>query len=193
MRKLAVLVLIVLASVAIPRASQAQGITVTPTIGFYVPGDDFDALREGTDSVFIKKEGAFAMGFNVDLGFLRGSLAYATSATIKPTRITGEIGDAKVLAAAADFVLRPLPRLVVQPYALLGGGLRRESYSYDDDGFNAFPKTDSDFAVHLGLGADVNLGRVGISAEITDFISQDANDDWKRHDGFGFVGLKLRI
>jgi len=193
MRKFAALVLIAVASAAVPRLSHAQGITVTPTIGFYVPGDDFDALRQGTDSVFIKKEGAFALGFNVDIGFLRGSLAYATSASIRPTRISGEIGDAKVLAAAADFVFRPLPRLIVQPYGLLGGGVRRENYSYDDDGFDAFPKSDSDFAVHLGVGADVNLGRIGISAEITDFISQDANDDWKRHDGFGFVGLKLRI
>jgi hypothetical protein len=61
MRKLAVLVLIVVASVAIPRASHAQGITVTPTIGFYVPGDDFDALRQGTDSVWVFCAAAWLM------------------------------------------------------------------------------------------------------------------------------------
>jgi hypothetical protein len=71
--------------------------------------------------------------------------------------------------------------------------LRRTDYSFDNDEFDAFPKDDSDFAAHVGVGADLMLGPVGISAEITDFISKDENDDWKRHDAFGFVGLKLKL
>ena len=193
MRKFVVLAIVALAAAAVPSASQAQGITVTPQLGFFVPGNDVDELRSGADSVFIKKEGDLALGLNVNFGFLRGTIAYATSATLKPTRVSGEIGEAKVLTVAADAVLRPLPRVLVQPYFLLGGGLRREDYSYDDDGFDAFPDADSDFALHAGIGADLNLGPVGISAEFTDFLSQDASDDWKRHDAFGFVGVKLRL
>ncbi|MGQ0562233.1 MAG: hypothetical protein ACT443_10200, partial [Gemmatimonadota bacterium] len=58
---------------------------------------------------------------------------------------------------------------------------------------DAFPENESDFALHAGIGADIMLGPLGVSAEITDFISKDEDDDWGRHDAFGFVGLKLRL
>lgn len=194
MRRLVLFGIAALGLAALPQTSNAQGITVTPQIGFYVPGDDFDSLEQEGQQVRVKKEGSLALGLNIDLGFLRGSLAYASAATITTSgTTTGEIGDGKVLAVAADLVLRPLPRIIVQPYLLLGGGLRRTDYSYDEEGFDAFPEEDSDFAGHVGVGADMNLGPVGVSAEITDFISKDENDDWKRHDAFGFVGVKLRL
>lgn len=183
-----------LALAVLPARAQAQGVSITPQIGIYIPGDDLDALEAGADQVRVDKEGALAFGLILDLGLLRGSLAYASGATINSSAGTeGEIGDGQLIAAAADLVLRPIPRVLVQPYLLLGAGLRRADYSYDTDEFDAFPDADSDFAVHAGVGADLMLGNVGISAEITDFISKDENDDWKRHDAFGFVGLKLRL
>ena len=192
MRRLALFGIAALGIAALPPASNAQGISITPQIGVYIPGDSFDSLEQEGQVVQVKKEGSLALGLNIDLGFLRGSLAYASAATISESGTSGEIGDGKVLAVAADLVLRPLPRILVQPYLLVGAGLRRADYSYDEQGFDAF-KDDSDFAAHLGVGADLMLGPVGVSAEITDFISKDENDDWKRHDAFGFVGLKLRL
>ena len=186
--------LIVVIGALAPRAAAAQRITITPQAGVYVPGDDLDKLRAGADSVLVRKEGAFALGFNIDLGMFRGSLAYASNATLRRSGVSGDVGDGNVLAVAGDVVLRPLPRVLVQPYVLLGAGVRREDYSFDDDGLtNAFPESDSDFALHLGLGADLNLGPLGLSVELTDFISKNEDDDWKRHDGFGFVGMKLRL
>jgi hypothetical protein len=196
MKKLALFGMVALGAMVVPQASNAQGISITPQVGVYVPGDDFESLRAGADSVRVNNEGAFALGLNVELGFLRGTLAYASGATLNRTGVTGntEVGEGKLLAAALDFVLRPLPRLiVVQPYLIAGGGLRRADYSYDTDGLDAFPENDSDFAVHAGIGADVVLGPVGVSAEITDFISKNNEDEWKRHDGFGFLGVKLRL
>jgi hypothetical protein len=195
MRRVVLLAIAALGIAALPHESHAQGISITPQIGVYIPGDDLDSIEEGAQQVRVDKEGSLALGLNLDFGFLRGSLAYASAATISTTGTSGteEIGDGKVLAVAADLVLRPLPRIIVQPYLLLGGGLRRADYSYDDEGFDAFPEKDSDFAAHVGVGADLNIGPVGVSAEITDFISKDENDDWKRHDAFGFVGLKLKL
>ena len=196
MKKLALFGIALLGAVAVPQVSNAQGITITPQIGVYVPGDDFESLRAGADSVRVNNEGSLALGLNVELGFLRGTLAYASAATLSRRGVTGEteVGEGKLLAAAVDFVWRPLPRLiVVQPYLLVGGGLRRADYSYDTDGLDAFPENASDFAVHAGIGADFVLGPVGVSAEITDFISKNEEDDWSRHDGFGFVGVKLRL
>jgi hypothetical protein len=196
-KKLALFGIAVLGAVAVPQVSNAQGIAITPQIGVYVPGDDFESLRAGADSVRVNNEGSLALGLNVELGFLRGSVAYASAATLSRSGVTGEteVGEGKLLAAALDFVWRPLPRLiVVQPYLLAGGGLRRADYSYETDGLtDAFPENASDFAIHAGIGADVVLGPLGVSAEITDFISKNDEDEWKRHDGFGFVGVKLRL
>jgi len=196
MKRRVLLAVGVLALAALPGVSHAQGISITPQIGFYVPGNDLDSLRAGAQSVRVNREGNLALGLNIDIGFLRGSLAYASSAKLNDQTSTNtKIGDAKVLAVAGDVVLRPIPRLIiVQPYLLLGAGLRRTNYSYESSGIsNAFPKDDSDFALHGGVGADIMLGPIGVSAEITDFVSKNTEDKWKQHDAFGFVGLKLKI
>ena len=199
MRKFLVSGLVLAALAVAPQTSHAQGISITPQIGVYVPANSLDSLRSAGQTVRVKREGDLALGFNVDLGFLRGSLAYASNAKLNqqtsPASAEQQVGSGKLLAVAADLVLRPIPRIiVVQPYLLVGGGLRRANYSYDTSGISdAFPKDQSEFAFHAGVGADLMLGPVGVSAEITDFISKDAADKYKQHDGFGFVGLKLKI
>ena len=182
--------------VAAPTASQAQGISVTPQIGVYVPANSVSGLRSAADSISVKREGTLALGLNIDLGFLRGSVAYASAAKLNKSGVSGQsqIGDGKLLTAAADLVLRPIPRILVQPYLLAGAGLRNANYSYDAQGVtNAFPKSQSNFAWHAGVGADVMLGPIGVSAEISDFISKNSANEWKQHDAFGLAGLKLKV
>lgn len=186
------------AALLVPAASHAQGISVTPSVGLYIPASDLYQLRDNTEQIFsVDKEGTFALGLNVELGMLRGTIAYASGAQLNEGGVQNNdaIGEGKLLAVAGDLVLRPIPRLIiVQPYLIAGAGLRREDYSYDDDGVsNALPKDKSDFALHAGIGADVMLGRIGIVAEFTDFITQDETDKWDQHDAFAFVGLKLRL
>ncbi|MGQ0815676.1 MAG: hypothetical protein ACT4O1_14670 [Gemmatimonadota bacterium] len=195
MRKLLWFEFFAFGAILLPKAATAQGIAITPQIGVYVPGDDFESLRAGADSVSVRKEGTLALGFNVDVGFLRGTVAYASAAKLNRGGAQGEVGEGKLLAVAGAVVLRPIPRLLIlQPYLLAGAGLRRADYDFDDDGLaNAFPENDSDFALHAGIGADVMIGSIGVTAEITDFISKDDEDKWGRHDGFGFVGVKLRL
>jgi hypothetical protein len=186
------------AALFIPAVTHAQGISVTPTIGVYVPASDVYQLRDNTEQIFtVDKEGTFALGLNVELGMLRGTIAYASGAQLNQDGVQNDaaIGEGKLLAVAGDVVLRPIPRLlIVQPYLIAGAGLRREDYSYDNDGVgNALPKDKSDFALHAGIGADVMLGRIGLVAEFTDFITKDEADDWGQHDAFATVGLKLRV
>lgn len=182
-------------ALAVPATSQAQGFT--PQIGVYVPGSDLKSVRSGFSDVEAKSEGTLALGFNVEFGFLRASVAYASNAKLTDKGVTGEteVGEGKLLAVAGDIVFRPVPRLViVQPYLLVGGGLRRSDYSWTDDGFeNAFPDSESKFALHAGIGADIKLGPVGLTAEFTDFISKDLDDKFGRHDAFAMVGLKLGL
>ena len=190
-------VMLVIAAALLPGAAQAQGVSVTPSVGVYIPASDLYSLRDEAQDFSVEKEGTFALGLNVELGSFRGTVAYASGAQINQRGVQNRdnIGEGKLLAVAGDVVLRPIPRLIiVQPYLVAGAGLRREDYSYEDDGVaDALPSEQSDFALHAGIGADIILGRIGIVAEITDFITKDEDDKWNQHDAFGFVGLKLRL
>ena len=190
---------LVLAAAAMlaPVAAQAQGISLTPSVGMYIPASDLYQLRDDATQATIDKEGTFALGMNIDFGMLRGTIAYASGAQINQRGVTNQenIGDGKLLAVAGDLVLRPIPRLlIVQPYVIAGAGFRQENYSYNDRGISgAMPADQRDFALHAGLGADISLGRFAVVAEFSDFITKDEEDKWKQHDGFGFVGLKVRV
>src|SRR5919109_1153908 len=75
-----------------------------------------------------------------------------------------------------------------------GSGIKRQDYSYDDEQFeNVFPAEKTDFTVHFGLGADLWLGGIGIMAEVTDFLSRNADDSLGQHDAFVLVGLRYRL
>ena len=180
----------------VPGAASAQGIKVTPSVGVYIPASDLYQLRDQSQQLTVDKEGTLAFGVNVELGMLRGTVAYASGAQLNERGVQNQddIGEGKLLAVAADLVLRPIPRLIlVQPYVIAGAGLRREDYDYNSGVAGAFPSDQSDFALHAGLGLDVSLGGLGLTAEISDFVTQDEDDKWAQHDAFAFVGLKLRV
>ena len=190
----AVLTMGLVAGALLPGAASAQGITVSPMVGGYVPAGSFRDLRQQSNETW-ERGGTLGLGLNIEMGFLRGTLAYASGANISRDGLTGEnqIGDGSVLVGAVDLVMRPLPRLIaVQPYILGGAGYKKESYSFDAQGIEQIDD-DNDFVLHAGVGVDVSLGRLGLVAEFTDFIGRNNNNSWKVHDGFGMVGLKLKL
>ena len=176
-------------------SAQAQGLTITPSAGAYIPASDLKDLRSQAEERRLEREGTFGLGLSVEAGWLRGSLAYASGATISGDGVDGDVGDGSVLAVAADIVVRPLPRILVQPYLLGGIGLKRLDYSWDDDGLgsNPLPEDDRDVALHVGIGADLMFGGIGVMAEITDYITRKDEGGFGQHDAFAFVGLKFRL
>lgn len=185
--------MVLAAGLAAPAA--AQGIAVMPQMGVYLPASDFYELRDEADQVRLEKEGTLGLGLALELAWFRASVAYATGARLNERGVSGrqDIGDGSVLAAAADVVVRPLPRFLVQPYLLGGVAIKDASYEADDDQDDPFPRADTEVGAHVGIGFDLMLGRFGIVAEITDFITRDPADDWKVHDAFAMVGIKLRL
>jgi hypothetical protein len=179
---------------ALPAAAQ---IYITPSVGVFLPASDLEDLEGQAEQTRFDRSGTLGLGLNLELGWLRGSVAYATGATISDEGVTGEdeIGDGSVLAVAADLIVRPLPRLLVQPYLLGGVGLKRQDFSYEDEGLgsNPLPSDKTDFALHAGIGADVMLGRIGIMAEITDYITRNEDSTFGQHDAFAMVGLRVRL
>jgi hypothetical protein len=180
---------------ALPAAQASGQIYITPAAGVFIPASDLEDLEGQAEATRLSRSGTLGLGVNLELGWLRGSVAYATGATISDEGVTGDddIGDGSVLAVAADLILRPLPRLLVQPYLLAGVGLKRQDYSYDGVGTNPLPDELTDFALHAGLGADVMLGRFGVMAEITDYITRNDDSTFGQHDAFAMVGLRVRL
>lgn len=184
----------VTAALMVPGLASAQGLHITPSVGVFIPASDVDGVRDGVDDTRLAREGTLGLGLNIDSGWLRGSIAYASGATISEDGTDGDIGDGSVLAVAADIVVRPLPRMVVQPYLLGGVGFKRQNFSYDDEGLgNPLPEDQRDLTLHFGVGADLMFGGIGIMAEITDFLSQDTADEWNQHDAFAMIGIRLRL
>jgi len=165
-------------------------------VGVFIPATDLEDLEGQAEQTRFDRSGTLGLGLNVELGWLRGSVAYATGATISDEGVSGgDVGDGSVLAVAADLIVRPLPRVLVQPYLLGGVGLKRQDFSFDDEGIseNPLPSDKTDFALHAGVGADVMLGRIGIMAEITDYITSNEDSTFGQHDAFALVGLRVRL
>jgi hypothetical protein len=175
----------------------AQGIHLTPRIGAYIPASSAAELRDNAETVRIEREGTLSLGLNLDMGLLRGSIDYASGARISEAGATDRdrVGDGSLLAAAAAVVIRPLPRLLVQPYALAGAGLKWQDYSYDRSGVSVgvLKEERSDFAFHLGIGADLMFGRLGVVAELTDYITRSDTGGLGQHDAFASVGIRIGL
>lgn len=177
--------LLVAAIAASPSFARAQ---LSIVAGGYVPGSSVHQITTGAQTIAEQRQGTLSLGANLELGMFRVSSAYATGTTIQDAN-RQDIGKGNVLGLAGDLVIRPLPRILVQPYLLAGVG--KTFYKYDQSATFTDNSTQSRFALHGGLGADVKLGGLGVMAELTDFVSRDAADKWNVHDAFFMVGLKL--
>ena len=188
MKQLRALLSTTIALAALAGSARAQ-VTITPMIGGYVPASDMHQVTGTAQDLAKTRDGTLSLGANVDFGMLRGTVMYASGTTIKNAN-EADIGKGSVLAMAADVVVRPLPRLLVQPYVLGGGG--QKFYRYDQT--TTFTQANnSDFAFHYGLGADMMMGKLGVAAELTDFLSKGVEDKWNVHDAFLMVGFKFRL
>jgi hypothetical protein len=175
--------------VAAVSTAHAQ-VAITPLIGGYVPASDVNQISGSASNIAKTRDGTLSLGADLDFGLLRGSVAYASGTTIKNAS-RQDIGKGSVLATTADLVIRPLPRILVQPYIVAGAG--EKFFKYDESPTLLSGGNKQSFALHGGLGADVMLGSVGVVAELTDFVSRGVDDKWNVHDAFLMVGLKLRL
>jgi hypothetical protein len=176
-----------LTALALPVHAQ---VALSPLVGGYIPASDVNQVTGSAENIAKTREGTLALGANLDLGGLRVSAAYATGTTLKNAN-KQDIGKGDVAAASADLVIRPLPRILVQPYIVAGAGFK--FYKYDETANLSTKNNDRDFTLHGGIGADVMLGSIGVVAELTDFVSKGADNKFNVHDAFLMVGLKFRL
>jgi hypothetical protein len=100
----------------------------------------------------------------------------------------------KLLFLTGDLVLRPIPRFLVQPYALGGVGARRlsvEAFGGTAGEVNVDPSWDP--SVQVGIGADLRVGNVTLGMEVVDYLSGFGSDGGLRHDAFVFAAVGIPV
>jgi hypothetical protein len=177
------------ALVALAPVARAQ-INVTPLVGGYVPADDWTQLKTNAETYAQTRQGRRSLGLNLEVGSFRGSVAYASNTAIKdPTR--QDVGRGSVYGVAGDVVMRPLMRMILQPYLVLGAGAK--FYSVDE---TYSPTTEIEtrrFVGHFGAGIDLMVGPVGVAAEITNFLNKGKGLNWNGHDAFAMAGVRVQL
>ena len=175
--------------IGVASISESQ-VTITPMAGGYIAASDIHEVTSGAQTLARSRDGTLSLGANIDFGMLRGTLAYASGTTIKNAS-SQELGKGSMFATTADVVVRPLPRILVQPYLIAGAG--EKFYRYDESASVFTGGNTKAFGLHGGLGADAMFGKIGVAGELTDFVSKGADDKWNVHDAFLMVGLKFRL
>lgn len=101
----------------------------------------------------------------------------------------------KLLLLTGDLVLRPIPRFLVQPYAIGGAGARRLSIRGLEgtaSGFDTEPRWDP--TVQVGVGVDLRVGDVTIGLEIVDYLTGFGGaGNGLQHDAFAFLALGIPL
>lgn len=194
-----------LALAVLPPGGTAQ-IRLIPQIGVYSAVQDPGRIRGASGLYDIGRyESTFAYGGALEfagtssLAFRLGGL-YASEAETAITAVSGagcETGcpaGVDLLSVHGALVVRPLRDvLFVEPYALIGGGLKRFDFDPNDfgDGVGQIFSDESEWAGLLGIGAGVDLGGWALMLEVTDhfhwtdFGVPDA--DSQRMDDFFFT------
>lgn len=177
---------------ATPAAAQIPGVNVViaPRIGVYSPLGDL--METSTSELKIKSGLGLGVSVELDLPLspinVRANLDAALGRGIEEDGV--KIGDVDVINLTGDLVLRPIPRVVAQPYLLAGAGIKRYS-----SGFGAGGNSTSDFTGHVGVGIDAKLGPLGLLAEVSDYISSfKPNGDSKlQNDVFIMAGIRIGL
>jgi hypothetical protein len=91
-----------------------------------------------------------------------------------------------------DVVVRPIPRIGVQPYVIGGLGARRLSFRDHGEALEAPQWTT---AAQIGVGLDLRLGNMTLGVEVVDYLTglTGESDDGLRHDAFAFLTLGVPL
>lgn len=196
---LTVVVGVAVAGLGIAPPAEAQ-MAVTAKAGGYLPVSDAYTIPSAVEDFAVTRDAEMAVGGAIEWdwalpGALRAGGEYVTGTRVSLEGVSADaVVDGSLLMLSADLVLRPLPRMVVQPYVMGGIGYKRESFRLEDGAGAALPESYGDYLVHAGLGADMQLGGIAVFAEVSDYFDRQQLDDRDaafRHDVFASVGVRL--
>ena len=193
------------ALLATPAAAQMR---LIPQVGLYQQFSELPSVRQGADE--IKKEASLAFGAALELGqpdkvSFRVNVLHATESDVPVSDVGCQSDEdcarSTVSSATATLALRPLPNIIIiQPYFLAGGGVKRYDFTKDDlqnEGLGSVLSDQNQLTGHLGLGAELNLGLLRLTGEVSDLLSRyddgqnTSESDKLQNDVFVTVGLVI--
>lgn len=182
----AALAWMVVAALAPEAAAAQSSVRLLPQVGGYAPLSELGEIRE--DGVTVLEAGrrasSLAWGLGLEFGparegtSLRLHAAYGTDSRIPVGgfECQGCSARSTLLAASAAAVLRPIPRLVfLQPYVLVGAGVKRYDFSVSDmegERWRDLFRDQSRASAQAGLGAEVSLLGLRTQWELNAYISR---------------------
>ncbi len=187
------------AAVGLGVEGAAAQFRVVPQIGMYAPATELPSVGDADD--FGRREASLAYGAAIEFGpGFRVSVLHGSDGEIPLDAEFGctECARSTVTSATATLVIRPLPELgFLQPYLVLGGGVKRYDFTRDDlvdENVRAVLSDANDVTGHLGLGVEFDLGPAGILVELQDLVSNfeaEGSESSFQHDLFFTVGVAL--
>lgn len=166
-------------------AAAQSSFRLLPSVGLYVPVSDIGQIQhanvEGVVE-FGRAQSTLAFGLAGEFGSDEGAsarlnLGYATASDIPIGGVGCETCSARntLLLATLTIVLRPIPEVIgIQPYALLGGGIKRYNFdlkNFQEDGLGGALADQTQGAAQLGVGTDVNLLGLGLFTEVNAYFN----------------------
>lgn len=207
MRTLRLTAVAAVAAALVPAAAEAQLVKITPKVGGYFRSGSAAEIVDRADRQFERREvSSLAFGANLEVDVpgsplnVRGDLALATnsSATLRDVT-TGAVTDSlesSLVAASGSLVLRPLSFLpLLDPYLLGGAGFTSANFDVTEvEGASDLElPSDRSFALHAGVGTDLELGGLRLQAEATDYVTGIDTDGDLNHDVFITAGLGVPL
>jgi hypothetical protein len=194
---------LLLVSLGLPGHGAAQ-LRLIPQAGLFAPVSDLGRVstQDGAREVG-ERESSFAYGLALEVGGartlgVRVSGMYGSDAEV-PVGGIGCSGDAcdlrsTVLTLTGSLVFRPFPSLlVIRPYVMGGGGLKRYDFDFSRSPFLENVMDDErELSGHLGIGVEWDIGVLGGTVELSDYMSPSPLDDGEtQHDFFLTLGVIL--
>jgi hypothetical protein len=190
--------------VASTQPSDEVTLTLMPKAGAFLSGvSSFGDVSGEAGSALGGEQSVLSWGGSVAFGSRNGTV----NARLTGLRTTGSLvstsdgvesaEDAvpnKLLLLTGDLILRPIPRFLVQPYAIGGAGTRRLSATAFAETSGEERTTSSwDPTVQVGGGVDLRLGNVTLGLEVVDYLTGITGEGGLKHDAFVFVTLGVPI
>lgn len=167
------------------RSAAAQSFRLLPSVGLYVPVSDIGDVQgsdfEGIVS-FGRAESTLAFGLSGDFSESEGAgvrlnLGYATAADIPISGVGCGTCSARstLLLATVTAALRPFPEFIgLQPYILLGGGIKRYNFdpkNFHEEGLDGVLDDQTKGTAQVGVGTDINLLGLGLFTEVNGYFN----------------------
>lgn len=174
-------------------------LTLMPKGGLFLSGvSSFNDISGEASSALGGERSVFTWGGSVAFGARNGPVNFRltgmrTSSSLVSTtdgvESTGTVRD-RMLTFTGDIVVRPLPRFLIQPYAIGGLGARRLSVQQLEE---VASNARWDLTAQVGAGADLRLGNVTLGVEIVDYLTDFTGSGTLQHDAFVFLTLGIPV